>query len=381
MLAAHSKISCGPETHFFRKLSKIDVRPMLRPETWPQAAVDFVCTIEHTSYSEREPIPLIQKYRMDRGQIYSYLQGKSPSIPNMLAAVTEQYMAAMGKVRWAEKTPDHILTLDSIREHFPHSPVVRIIRDPRDVAISLTKVPWGAMSYVEALMLWQRLDEASQRFFQVDGCCYSLRYEDLITAPEDELTKLCQFLGEDYEAGMLDTSQTGVQLNARHVPWKEKVSQPLDAGNLARWKEQLSGPDIQLSEAILGDRLKALGYPRQAEFSRLGEVRPSLSLLPKYAEEFKELATRGIRFWKASQDEQASAKIYLGDPVGDGWLPGNKLQHVLGTVSLLLEIRKASRSGHPVFWLAGSEAQAWSGYCASVLKKSLAPYRLPGEES
>lgn len=381
MLAAHSKISCGPETHFFRKLARIDPGPLLRQESWPQAAVDFVCSIDHTSFSERQPVPLIEKYCLDGDQIFAYLQGKPPSIPNMLAAVTEQYMAAMGKARWAEKTPDHILNLDRIREHFPHSPVIRIIRDPRDVAISLTKVPWGAMSYLEALLLWKRLDQASQAFFQEDGCCYSLRYEDLITSPDEELSRLCQFIGEEYEAGMLDTSETGKQLNARHVPWKDKASQPVDASNMAKWKAQLAEPDIQLAEALLGDRLDALGYPRQAQFTRLGQVRPSLALVPKYAEGFKSLAASGIRFWKASQDEPSSAKIYLGDPVGDGWLPGNRLQHILGALAIVLEIRKATRSGQPVYWLASSEAQDWSGYSAAVLKKLLLPYRFPGAES
>jgi hypothetical protein len=381
MLAAHSRISCGPETHFFRKLAKVDSDSLVAQESWPKAAVDFVCSIEHASFSDRQPIPLIEKYHIDREQIAAYLEHQEPSLANMLASVTEQHQITMGKSRWAEKTPDHILTLSQIRWSFPDSPIIRIIRDPRDVAISLTKVPWGAMSLYEALLLWKQLDEQSDGFFNTDPLSYSLRYEDLITCPEDELGRLCQFIGEDFEPGMLDTSETGRLLNARRVPWKDKVSQPLDASNLEIWKKQLSKPEIQLAEAILGGRLEALGYPREVEFKRLGEVRPSVLLVTKYTEEFKGLASNGVRFWKACENEGVTARVYLGDPMSEGWLPGNKIKHFLGACSILMEIFKATRSMQAIYWIPGSEAETWSGISAALLKKALAPYKFPAGAS
>jgi hypothetical protein len=381
MLAAHSRISCGPETHFFRKLAHIDADQLLLPASWPGAAVDFVCSIEHASYFDRKPISLLNKYQIDRKQIEAYLQRKEPSLPNILASVTETFQVALGKERWAEKTPDHILTLGQIRKHFPDSPVIRIIRDPRDVAISLTKVPWGAMSFLEALMLWKRLDEQSDGFFQTDRLCYSLRYEDLITCPDEELARLCRFIGEDFEPGMLDTSETGKQLNARNVPWKDKVSQPVDASNVAIWKDQLSGPDLQLAEAILGDRLEAQGYARAVSFNRLGVVYPRFSLVTKYAQALTGLASGGIRLWKTTQDERAAAKIYLGDPMSEGWLVGNKISHLLEAGSILLDLFKARQSKQDIYWIAGSQSDAWTGYSAALLKKALSPYRYPDDES
>jgi hypothetical protein len=381
MLAAHSRISCGPETHFFRKLAHIDAEKLVLPASWPEAAVEFVCSIEHASFSDRKPIPLIEKYQIDCCQIESYLQPKEPSLRNILASVTETYQLALGKERWAEKTPDHILSLGQLRQNFPNSPVIRIIRDPRDVALSLTKVPWGAMSFVEGLLLWKRLDEKSNSFFQTDQLCYSLRYEDLITCPDEELAKLCRFIGEEFEPGMLDTSETGMQLNVRNVPWKDKVSQPVDASNVAIWKNQLSGPDLQLAEAILGDRLEALGYARAVSFNRLGEVYPRLSLAPKYTQALTDLASGGIRLWKTTQDERAAAKIYLGDPMCEGWLVGNKISHLLEAGAILMDLFKARQSKQDIYWIAGSQADDWTGYSAALLKKALSPYRYPDNAS
>ena len=381
MLAAHSRISCGPETHFFRKLARVDADQLVKPETWPQAALEFICSIEHASFSDSQRIPLIQKYQIEREQIAEYLRQREPSIPNTLASVTDQYRLKLGKLRWAEKTPDHLLTLPQVREYYPEAPVVRIIRDARDVAISLTKVPWGAMSYLEALLLWKRLDEESADFFQTDQLCYSLRFEDLISSPEAELTRLCDFIGEEFEPGMLDTSETGKQLNARQVAWKEKVSQPVDASRQAVWKTSLTREDNQLAEAILGGRLETLGYPRVEEFSQLGEVYPSFLIVTKYCEAIKSLASSGVRFWKASEDEKATARIYLGDPMNEGWLSGNKAQNILGAFSILTGIFKSSSNREAIYWVPGGQADEWSGVSAYFLKKALSSYKFPSLRS
>jgi hypothetical protein len=380
MLAAHSRISCGPETHFFRKLARVDADGLVKPEAWPEAALDFICSIEHASFSDSRRIPLIQKYQIEREQIAAYLRQREPSIPNILASVTDQYRAKMGKLRWAEKTPDHILTLAQVRRYFHQAPVIRIIRDPRDVAISLTKVPWGAMSYLEALLLWKRLDEASADFFQTDPCCYSLRYEDLITCPEEELAKLCAFICEEFEPTMLDTSQTGRQLNARNVAWKEKVSQPVDASHQSLWKDKLSRSENQLAEAILGKRLEPLGYPRVGEFARLGEIHPSLSLATKFPGEFQSLASRGIRFWKVDEAESATAQVYLGDPTVEGWVSGSRFNRLWGALGVLMDILRARLSRQPIFWVSGEESNSWTGFTSFIIKSVLSSYKIPAIE-
>jgi len=377
ILGAHSRISCGPETHFFRKLTKINADKLLLPDTWPAAAIDFVYSIDHTSFSDNQRIPLIQKYQIDPEQIAEYLRRKEPSIPNILFSITEQYMAAMGKARWAEKTPEHILALPAIRMHFPESPIIRIIRDPRDVAISLTKVPWGAMSLLEALLLWKRMDDESNPFVQADHLTYSLRYEDLITSPEDELAKLCAFIGEEFEIEMLDTSETGKRLNARNVAWKDKVSQPIDAGNRSIWKNKLTRQEKYLSEAIVGGRLRTLGYPTEEGFVHLGEIFPSLSLATKYADAFETLTSKGIRFWQATEAERATVKVYIGDPTNESWVTGNKLLRIFGMVKILIDILKAQLSRQSIYWISGGEPMIWSGYSSQVLKKILSPYQFP----
>lgn len=383
MLAAHSQISCGPETHFFRKLSHVNVEQLIAQETWPVPAVNFICSIRDDTFSsyERE-ISLLQKYELHRDQIDAFLRGKKPSVADMLSSVTEQSMIVQGKTRWAEKTPDHIRFLADVRKHFPKAPIIRIIRDPRDVALSLTKVPWGALSYLDALLLWKRWDDMSDGFFQTDNLSYTLRYEDVISCPEEELTKLCRFIGEDFEPEMLDTSKTGKQMNSRNVPWMDKASQSIDASHRAIWKERLTDEDNYLAEAILGDRLTILGYPKEAKFLHRGEIYPSFSLVTKFPDAIKALTSTGVRFWKnGEEDKNQIVKIYLGDPSNDNWLIGNRIQHIKIAFSILIEIIKARLSGQSVYWISDSELESWTGYVAYFLNKVLLPYKYPLNET
>ncbi|MFO7537303.1 MAG: sulfotransferase, partial [Chloroflexota bacterium] len=151
LLAAHSRLSCGPETHFFRWLAQTEPDLLCAEEVWPETAVSFLNRINHTNYKGEGKRPLLAKYGLSESDVAAYLQNKRPSVAAVLAAVTEPYMHHVGKQRWVEKTPDHIEYLPLIRTHFPDSPIIYIVRDPRDVALSLMKVPWGATSLLEGL--------------------------------------------------------------------------------------------------------------------------------------------------------------------------------------------------------------------------------------
>jgi len=376
MLSAHSSLSCGPETHFFRRLAEVEVDQLCDPETWPEPAANFISSIRHSAFTGYESKSLLEKYELDPAQIADYLADKKPAIPNILASVTEQYMTRLGKRRWIEKTPDHLEFVHLIRKYFPVSPIVRIIRDPRDVALSLMRVPWGASLFLEALLFWKRLDEASAEFFSTDQNSLTVRFEDLISDTEAELKKLCEFVGEDYEQVMLDTSSSGRRVNSRNVPWKTKASQSPDTGRIASWRNELTREENQLAEALLGDRLVTYAYPQEEGFDRLGEIYPSALIAPKYVDGLKSVAASGVRFWKTDQGESPSVKIYLGDPGYDNWLQGKKSEKLVNTLSISSSIVKARLQRDTVCWIPEPTDDQWSGYSAYLLKKLLTPYRL-----
>lgn len=380
MLAAHSKLSCGPETHIFRWLADAKQPELVDPANWPAAAVQFVCSIRRSSFSDNHHPRLIDHYGIEPEQISVYLQQEDPSIAAIVSSITETYMRTQNKIRWAEKTPDHLKHLYEIRSAFPDAQIVRIIRDPRDVALSLSKVPWGVSSFFEGVLFWLRQDETSRDFFFADPDSYTLQFEALISSPEQELEKLCQFLGEEFEPQMLDTSQTGKTLNRRNVSWKSKSSQPIDHSRTQVWRRELAVEENQLAEALVGKQLTEYGYPRAAEFSQVGEIYPSPNLITKYPHYFEKLAMQGVRFWKTSPIEHTDIYAYVGEPEVDRWLKPGRIQKWMDTLALSGKIaRLSTEKDIKIYWMIAEDQDQWSGFSAYMIKRLLSPHRFSAE--
>lgn len=378
-LAAHSRLSCGPETHFFRWLAGKNESELLDRRHWPQSALSFLLSITFTTYNEPGRKTLVSKYQIDEHIVRSYLERHKPTIASILGSIVEPYMQRMDKQRWVEKTPDHLRHVALIRKHFPNSPIIRIVRDPRDVALSLMKVPWGVKNLVQGLQFWGAYDEASAGFFEQDNCTYTIRYEDILTAPHETLSDLCCFLGERFEEAMLNTSDTGSAVNSRNVPWKSKARQPIDRNRLEVWRRSLDDDEKQLAESLLGHRIQQYGYPHQATFSVFGQVFPAPESLTKYAEDLAIVASQGVRFWKAREGERPSATVYLGEPGDRSWLGVSAIQRTLTTLKLAFRILTETISRKDLYWIPAQPDNTWTGTHAYVLKQLLSPHKISRE--
>ena len=234
MLSAHSRMICGPETGFFSGLARPGWgEDLCRPNTWPEDAVNYLFSITSMANSV-----ITEDYRVTREEVTEFLKGRERSLNAILESLTLTNMKRHGKQRWVEKTPIHLRCLAEIRRCYPNAPVIRIIRDPRDVALSALKVPWATATFPVAIVNWQYLDESGASFFQTDRNSISLRYEDLLTSPKEQLTRLCHFIGEDFEPGMLDTSRSVAHVSYPVETWKRKAGEQLDTSRIGVWRER-----------------------------------------------------------------------------------------------------------------------------------------------
>src|SRR3954453_14550259 len=65
------------------------------------------------------------------------------------------YAAQHGKPGWADKTPYYIGHIDELRRVFPDARIVNLVRDGRDVALSLLRVPFGPANVWAAAHQWR----------------------------------------------------------------------------------------------------------------------------------------------------------------------------------------------------------------------------------
>ena len=154
-----------------------------------------------------------------------------------------------GKEHLVEKTPRHLVVMDRIRKHVPIAKFIIMVRDGRDVSASFIKRMGNAKVGADRWVSENKIVMAESK--SSDVCV--IRYEDLICYTEDILKKVCNFIGVDYEAGMLDyykeprlwfgvkemkkgTGQNGEQ---HHLLRSWQVNQPMFDGR-GQWKLMLS---------------------------------------------------------------------------------------------------------------------------------------------
>lgn len=155
------------------------------------------------------------------------------------------------KSRIVEKTPTHRLYIKQIKALYPKAKFIHIIRDGRDVAVSLFQsftpiFDWAPKNITEAADQWvatlEKVENGKVRF---PDDILDIKYEDLVRHPEGQLQSLFAFLGENRNGRII----SGIL---------EQF--PRQTGSLCRWKTALSEQQVAEFEEKAGDWLKKLDY-------------------------------------------------------------------------------------------------------------------------
>lgn len=207
---------------------------------------------------------LVKEWQGDPPQAREFIAampGRTPAA--FFDTLYRLYAAQHGAVRWGDKTPIYASYVDLIHEMFPQAQFVHIVRDGRDVALSMLD-KWGDELHIDvcfAARNWVRRIRQAQASGARLGpdLFYELRYENLVADPEAELRPLCDFLGEPYLPEMAEPQRLGRE---RFQPgdFHAAVRQPPGTQRIDRWKQEMSLADQRLFQRIAGPLLAGLGY-------------------------------------------------------------------------------------------------------------------------
>jgi len=100
-------------------------------------------------------------------------------------------------VIWADKSPSYVRYLPLLLSHFPNSRIIHIVRDVRDYCVSIRKA-WNKDIRRAAWQWGHDVLRAHAQCLAAPGNCFELRYEYLLQQPEQELRRLCAFLGVEF---------------------------------------------------------------------------------------------------------------------------------------------------------------------------------------
>jgi len=203
------------------------------------------------------------------------------------------YAAHNGKRRYADKTPGYVKSMTELAEVFPEARFVHLVRDGRDVALSMLDVDFGGVNVPHAAWLWSQRVRAAQRAGRAlgDERYLVVRYEDLLKDPTRALTLICHHVDLAFDPTMLsyfeapDRVAHGLGDQQHHA----NLRRPLTSG-LRDWRSQLSADDVERFESIAGDVLVDLGYDRATTAGRPGPAARALVV-----------QGRAVAAWRARQ--------------------------------------------------------------------------------
>jgi len=265
MLDAHPQLAVPPETHFIPDLIEFEKREGPAVETFVEVIT-----------SQRE----WGDFGFDEEALRQRLLGLDTlDSASAIRAFFELYAELQGKPRYGDKTPRYVSRMRAIQRVLPEARFVHVIRDGRDVALSVLDRTVKDLTVAAVAGRWQEKVAKARRDAPRLKHYLEVRYEDLILAPERTLAEICEFVELPFDEAMLDYHErAGERLEEmkrelpaeggktelsveRRMATHAKTREPPDPSRVARWREQMSTEDRAEFEATAGELLAELGYP------------------------------------------------------------------------------------------------------------------------
>jgi len=154
--------------------------------------------------------------------------------------------------------------LKSTNRDFPHSKIIYSVRDPRDVFVSVKKLPNLKQNARKFALKWAEEQQKSLKSFKELGINFLLvKYESFLENPQKELIRVCDYLGLPLELEMLKFYKSiKSRGQATKIAAWENIDQPLLRDNTNKFYTYLSIEEVRVIEKITFDFLTNWGYEK-----------------------------------------------------------------------------------------------------------------------
>jgi hypothetical protein len=262
MLDAHPQLAIPPETHFIPGACK-RCRNSAHPA---KSFMEFLSS--HPRWND---------WHVDKSTLASAVHSLDPFDTRLaINAFYRIYANRFHKPGWGDKTPGYLLHMPLIYGLFPEAHFIHVIRDCRDVYLSVKDMWWGPDTPDKTALWWKdRICQARKDASAIPHYL-EIRFDDLVLAPEKTLDKICGFLELKPHTDMLKyyvSAQERIsELGESVVRGKRKAtaqkhreifrltSKPPQKSRLGRWKKELDRAQNFIFLQYAGDLLKELGY-------------------------------------------------------------------------------------------------------------------------
>lgn len=271
MLDAHANLGVSRESWFLIEL--MDTLPVHGPLNRQQVDSAYEIIRQH---------PRWQRWNIPDNTLTARLEKlATPDLAELVEAVFQLDLDRSQKTRWGDKTPAYVREIERIHSMFPQAYFIHIIRDARDVCISLKNVGWHGPTLRHMASYWREEVISGINAGRALGpeAYLEVPYEKLVTNTEATLREICSFLGEPFDANMLAWYDLTAEKTAdRPMKFQTKLNRAPRASDTGRWKNEMSSLEVAVVEAYAGDAMdEAYQQRRFAKSLRL--LRPLVRLI------------------------------------------------------------------------------------------------------
>jgi Sulfotransferase family len=201
----------------------------------------------------------------DADLLRSKLLAECRSGGDFMRVVMNEITRNQNALRWALYDPDNVLRIDKIKADIPRALFVHMIRDGRDIALSLSKMggfqplPWDRRSRTlqATAMYWEWMVRQGKFFGRGIPADYiEIHYEKLVSEPQRVLKTLGQFIEHDLDYTRIQQVGMG-RLSESNSSFRDEKQQ---SSPVNRWKEKLSKDEVKKLEMLVGSCLEECGY-------------------------------------------------------------------------------------------------------------------------
>lgn len=264
MLDSHPDLSIPPETNFISRVAR-------KCEEADHPSDAFVQTL--TS------LPRWRDFHLDPGDLERRVKIIRPfDLGEALRAFYGLYASKASKPRWGDKTPPYVGCMHLIQSFLPEARFIHVIRDGRDIAVSVAGLWFGPSSTDEVAKWWAKQIRKARRQVELLGFYTEIRYEDLVREPEATLKQLCDFIDLPWNPVMLEYHRRAderlSELDTAVMMWDgmktigvdmrhsihARLKEPPLTNRIGRWRTEMPSPDLTAFEHIAGKTLETFGY-------------------------------------------------------------------------------------------------------------------------
>ena len=258
------------ELHFFDKLwSPAATDRKLSGEETIQLAAKLLNIQANSIFFQEDT----DKFQERARQIVQHLPGTQFSAVEVYAHFLHAVTAEREKRISCEQTPQYIYYLQDILSLFPDAKVIHMLRDPRDVLLSMKNKwqgrflnkkqsnlknsfhLWVHYHPIFTSRFWQTAIEKAERLSD-DPRVYVVRFEDVLKFPDKTVTKICAFLGLKYHPDMLNVPI----VSSSFIP-EDPANAKIDPTRAENWKKGgLNSAELFINQIITGRLMQKFGY-------------------------------------------------------------------------------------------------------------------------